>query len=233
MEVAQATAPSVSPAITAPANDGLRAADRGLSTLRAVALAPSGLILSDIARTVGLAPSTALRHLRALEAAGFVVRVGDRYVAGPELVRIAHVVSRTQSWARRAQPVLDTLADCTGESVYLAEIVDRRWAVYTAMSESRQAIRHVSWLGQRVRRAGSAVGAALAGDTDGSGVAVRRDAVEVGVTAISAPVYAAGQIAAAISVVGPTFRLHDRAVVAVSRAVVDAIRQLGATESTV
>jgi DNA-binding IclR family transcriptional regulator len=231
VKVVQATVAGPSPANTA-TSDGLRAADRGLSTLRAVALSPSGLILSDIARTVGLAPSTALRHLRTLEAAGFVLRVGDRYAPGPELVRIAHVVSRTQSWARRAQSVLDTLADHTGESVYLAEIVDRRWAVYTAMSESKQAIRHVSWLGQRVRRAGSAVGAALAGDIDGRGVAVRTDAVEIGVTAISAPVHDAGQIVAAISVVGPTFRLHDQAVVAASTALVDAIQQLGATGST-
>jgi IclR family transcriptional regulator, acetate operon repressor len=104
--------------------------------------------------------------------------------------------------------------------------VDRRWAVYTAMAESRQAIRHVSWLGQRIRRAGSAVGAALAGDVDTHGVCVRHDAVEPGVTAVSIPLRAGDEIAAAISVVGPSFRLKGNARRTATRALTDAVGRI-------
>jgi DNA-binding IclR family transcriptional regulator len=54
-----------------------------------------------------------------------------------------------------------------------------------------------------------AVGAALRGNVDSDGTAIREDAVELGVTAISAPVCdARGAVVAAVSVVGPTYRLH-------------------------
>jgi DNA-binding IclR family transcriptional regulator len=52
------------------------------------------------------------------------------------------------------------------------------------------------------------VGAALAGRVDDDGVAERRGAVEADVTAVSAPVRGPGfKVVAALSVVGPTYRL--------------------------
>jgi DNA-binding IclR family transcriptional regulator len=107
-----------------------------------------------------------------------------------------------------AEPVLAALANLTGESAYLAEPIDGRYAVYAAMEPGKHAVRHVSWLGQRVARRGTAVGAALAGNVEPDGTVVRTDAVEDGVTAVSAPVHGVnGEVVGAISVVGPSFRL--------------------------
>jgi hypothetical protein len=137
-----------------------------------------------------------------------------------ELLRIARTLSASATLPRLAEPVLATLADATGESAYLAEAVDARTAVYVAMESGRHSVRHVSWLGHTITRRGSALGRALIGDVDGDGVAVLVDAVEDGITAVSAPVYdASGQIAAAISVVGPSFRLRSVALTAARKAV--------------
>jgi IclR family acetate operon transcriptional repressor len=216
---------------TRPATEGTehalqpRSTDRGLSLLRVVADRIDGITLSDAARTVDLSPSTALRHLRSLESAGFVTRRADdgRFEPGPELYRIARALASGASLPRLAEPLLAELAGATGESTYLAEPLDRTHAVYTSLAEGHHAVRHVSWLGHQVSRRNTAVGAALADRVDDDGVAVRVDAVERGITAVSAPVRDQdGAPIAAISVVGPTYRLHgallDRARSAVAAA---------------
>jgi DNA-binding IclR family transcriptional regulator len=193
-----------------------RATDRGLALVRVVADHPDGITLADAARAVELTPSTALRQLRSLESAGFAARTHDgRFVPGAELLRIARGLSATATLPRLAQSVLTGLSVATGESAYLAEPVDPRDAVYSAMEPGTHAVRHVSWLGQRVPRRGTAAGAALVGRVDADGVVVRCGAVEHHVTAVSAPVRDTnGAIVAAISVVGPSFRLDGHGLVA-------------------
>jgi len=77
-----------------------RAADRSLALVRLVADEP-GATLAELARGVDLPASTALRHLRNLEVAAFVVRTTDgRYQPGPELLRIACSLAAGQPWFR-------------------------------------------------------------------------------------------------------------------------------------
>lgn len=201
--------------------DTPRATDRGLSLVRAIADHPAGLALADLAREVELSASTALRQLRSLEAAGFATRRDDGcWVPGAELLRIARTLAATATLPRLAEPVLSSLADVTGESAYLAEAADDQHAVYVAMRPGRHSIRHVSWLGHTVARKGAAVGRALDGRVDADGVAVREDAVEDGITAVSAPVHGAdGSVLAAVSVVGPSYRMVDGALAATRLAV--------------
>jgi DNA-binding IclR family transcriptional regulator len=203
--------------------DTARATDRGLRLVTAVGDHPHGLVLADLARAVGLSASTALRQLRSLEAAGFAVRRTDgRWVPGPELLRLARSLAATATLPRLAAPELAALADELGESAYVAEAADDRTAVYVAMESGTHVVRHVSWLGHTVPRHGTAVGRALAGDVDADGVAVRVDAVESGITAVSAPVRdGSGEVVAALSVVGPSFRLQGEVLVAARRAVAD------------
>ncbi len=207
-----------------------RATDRGLALVRVVAEHPLGIALADAARAVDLTPSTALRQLRSLESAGFAARDDDgRFVPGPELLRIARSLAATAALPRLAEPVLAALAAITGESAYLAESFSARDAVYVAMEPGTHAVRHVSWLGQRVPRRATAVGAALAGRVDADGIAVRSDAVEDGVTAVSAPVHDAnGEVVAALSLVGPSFRLVDGALEIAKTAVARQARLLSA-----
>ncbi len=190
-----------------------RATDRGLRLLVAVADRPAGTALADLARVVELSPSTALRQLRALESAGLATRdASGRYVPGAELMRIARSLSVKATLPAMAAPVLAALSDRTGESCYLAEQLDDERAVYVAMEPGQHSIRHVSWLGQTVPLRGTAVGRALRGDVDADGAAERRDAVEEGVSAASAPVRSSsGKVVAAISVIGPASRLRGRA----------------------
>lgn len=206
-----------------------RATERGLSLVVVIADHPDGISLAGAARAVDLSASTALRQLRSLESAGFAVRdVDGAWVPGPELLRIARSLSSAATLARLAQPVLASLAIATGESAYLAEIADARTAVYVAMHAGTHAVRHVSWLGHTLTRHSTAVGAALAGRVDADGVAVRTDAVERGITAVSTPVVGEdGTIVAALSVVGPSFRLEGRTLVAARVVVASHADRLG------
>ena len=190
---------------------------------------PVGVTLADAARAAELTASTALRQLRSLESAGFALHLPDgRWAPGEELFRIARSLGQ-DSLPRLAQTVLISLADEIGESAYLAEPLDATTATYTAMEQSRQAIRHVSWLGRPIARRGTALGAALKGNVDTNGAVVKEDAVEPGVTAISAPVRDRnGTIVAAISVIGPTYRIQAHGLPAARQLVAGAANSLSA-----
>ncbi|MFW2335489.1 IclR family transcriptional regulator [Ilumatobacter sp.] len=163
--------------------------------------------LTAAAQAAGLTPTTALRHLRALEARGYVRRDdANTYAAGPTIRRLAAALRDGGPLDRliaAAQPRLDELALATGESAYLA-IGDGRVATYVARAESERAIRHVGWIGQTVTLEGTAVGAAF--HTPGRCV-TRTGAVEPDITAISFGLPPIGPLAAAISLIGPSHRL--------------------------
>lgn len=208
----------------------MRSVDRALRLLVSVAETPDGLSLADAARSTSLAPSTALRQLRGLEAAGFVARTAEGlFTAGPTLTRLGLRAAGRSPLAALAEPRLRTLARELEESAYLGVRSDGDHGVYLAQAPSPLAIRHVSWLGELVRLEGSALGAALDGDVAADGVAVRSDVVEDGVTAVAAPVRGpGGDVLCAISLVGPSFRLRGAALATARRAVAAQAAQLAA-----
>lgn len=185
-----------------------RAVGRALDVLEAV-LSMDGCNLTAVASAVELTPTTALRHLRALEARGYVDR--DRsgvFSAGPTMVRLAASLRDEGSLDRlvsMATPRLAALAAATGESSYLA-VSDGAMATYVATVESPRAIRHVGWVGQTLPLDGTAVGEALAavGST-----AMKTGAVEPDITAVSLALSTPWQFGVAISVVGPEHRLDE------------------------
>jgi DNA-binding IclR family transcriptional regulator len=200
-----------------------RAVGRVLDVLEIV-LAAGSCNLSAVAAAADLTPTTALRHLRALEARGYVRRdAGGDFSAGSTIIRIAAALNDAGPLARlgaTAQPYLDELARDTGESAYLA-VSDGVQATYVAAAVSTRAIRHVGWVGQNVPLDGTAVGEALA---DPRRAATRTGAVEPDITAISQALSTGGDPGVAISVIGPAHRLDaDRraAVVAALGKVVD------------
>jgi len=204
-----------------------RSSDRVLEVLKAVAASP-GLNLTGVAGAVDLAPSTALRQLRSLEAAGMVERGDDQaYRPGIGLIRLAHQVISGSSLAERAAPLLARVAAESGESAYLAIADIPGSCVYIATAPGPQQLRHAGWLGRRIPMESTAVGAALRGEIDEDGAVYRADGHEVGVAAASAPVYdVSGSVVAAISAVGPTFRLVGAELAAARRAVADASGEL-------
>ena len=185
-----------------------RSVGRVLDLLEIV-LGTRGCTLTNAADACGLTPTTALRHLRALEARGYVER--DRsgtYRVGPTMRRLTAALGDDDPIRRlvaAAQPHLDTLAAATGESTYLA-VSDGRIATYVATAESERAIRHVGWVGQNVALDGTAVGAALA--SPGTCV-TRTGAVEPDITAISVAIAVPDATGVALSVIGPAHRFDE------------------------
>lgn len=198
----------------------IRSVERALRLLVVAAESDEGIGLVEASRAVQLAPSTVTRMLRTLESSGFVQRRDDgNYVAGAELIRLGALHSSESPIHRLAQPYLDGLASTTGESCYLAVPLDHDFATYVRMSQSSRAVRHVSWLGRRIPRSGSAVGAALDGRVGASGAAVVHAGVEPDTTAIAVPIRSNGSIIiGAINVVGPSFRMNKSAQFKIARA---------------
>jgi IclR family acetate operon transcriptional repressor len=205
METAQ-----VAPLVGAERDEStIRSVERALRLLVVAGESAEGIGLVDASRAVQLAPSTVTRMLRTLESSGFVKRRDDgNYVAGAELIRLGALHSSEAPMSRLAQPHLDQLATTTGESCYLAVPLDHEWATYVRMAASSHALRHVGWLGRRIPRAGSAVGAALDGRVGTGGAAIVHAGVEADTTAIAVPVRSNGGIVAAINVVGPSVRMN-------------------------
>ncbi len=190
----------------------IRSVERALRLLVVAAESDEGIGLVDASRAVQLAPSTVTRMLRTLESSGFVQRRDDgNYVAGAELIRLGALHSSEAPMIRLAQPHLDQLATSTGESCYLAVPLDHDSATYVRMAASSHAVRHVGWLGRRIPRAGSALGAALDGRVGSNGAAIVHAGVEADTTAIAVPIHSNGGIIAAINVVGPSFRMNRAA----------------------
>jgi urocanate hydratase len=108
-----------------------------------------------------------------------------------------------------AQPALQRIVEQTGESAYLVVRGTGDTALYLAMAEGTHAVRHTSWVGRAIELADLAVGAALRGDVPDSGYVAQRDRIEPDVTAIAAPVRRPGGIAAAVNLLGPTYRIDE------------------------
>ncbi|MGI9606390.1 MAG: IclR family transcriptional regulator [Acidimicrobiales bacterium] len=187
-----------------------RSVGRVLDLLEIV-LAEGSCNLTTAAGAAGLTPTTALRHLRALEARGYLDRDdAGVFTAGPTVRRLAAAIHDGGPLDRlidTAQPHLDSLAAETGESAYLA-VGGRGVATYLATAESPRSIRHVGWVGQNLPLDGTAVGDAL---TSPGAPATRTGAVEPDITAISLALPPFESLGAAISVVGPAHRLDRKA----------------------
>ncbi len=187
-----------------------RSAERSLSLLDHV-VTSGRCTLTEAAEAADLPVSTTLRHLLAMQKAGFLDRdASGVFSAGPEFLRLAFLATSTGPHARLAEaarPHLRRLTNTTEESTYLA-IRDGSMAVYTACVEGTRAVRHVGWVGHTVPLTGSAVGVSLT-TLDRSGPpAVRTGVVEPDVTAVAAPIFGDGPAPlAAISVIGPSGRL--------------------------
>jgi urocanate hydratase len=192
-----------------PATTPTRAVERALSLLVEVC-AEGEIGLSECARRVGLSGGTAWRLLRTMEAAEFVERdARGLFTPGPRLIQLGTTALGQRALVGLAEPSLQRIVAQTGESAYVSVLGPAKTALYVAMVEGTHSIRHTGWIGRTVPLAGSAVGAALHDTLSDIGYVAVRSAVEPDVTAIAAPVRRPGGVVAAISMVGPTYRIDD------------------------
>lgn len=210
-----------------------RAVTRAMALLAAIADSQDGARLVDLARSTDLSSSTALRLLRALEGAEFVMRNADgRYDAGGRILQLGLRALSHVPLVQTARPHLEALTKATGESSYLGLPGPNGSVLYAASCPSPQAVRHVSWPGRMIPTRGTAIGAALQGRCNKHGYSVSSRTVVDQATAIAAPIFdETGAIVAAISVVGPTFRLTSREIKAYGQLLLLVTRQLSGLQS--
>lgn len=191
-----------------------RAVSRAMTLLAEIVEAEDGARLADLARATSLSASTALRLLRALEGSDFVGHAADgRYRVGTRLLQIGLRAVGSARWIEQVRPYLQSLTAATGESSYLGVPGPKKSVLYVANVESPQAVRHVSWPGRLIPMDSTAIGAAMQGRVNGHGYAISDKTLDDQAIAIAAPLHdEGGEIVAAISVVGPKFRMtRDKA----------------------
>lgn len=117
---------------------------RTVGVLRSLARHPAGAGLQKIATDLDIPLSTAHRLLGVLVAEEFVVRDDRTYRLGPEALRLS---SATPPLHEVARPHLTRLSTDTGETVFLAELVNDR-VLCTAMAPGSHALRLFVHVGQ-------------------------------------------------------------------------------------
>lgn len=188
-----------------------RSVDRALDLLMAVCDG-HGLVLSDLARQVGLAPSTTFRLLQSLSSKGFIGRdQSGAYRPGPIMMRLGAASLSQDNLVWVARRHMRQVVESTGESVYLAVEEPTGFALYIQVIEGTHSVRHANWVGRTVPMSGSAVGRALRGRIAPGKAQALIGGVEPDVTAIAAPITTNGHVIAALNLVVPTYRLSAEA----------------------
>lgn len=124
------------------------AVERALRVLDVFRGAHSPLWLGEISAETGLFKSTTLRLLETLRSSGYVVRLADgRYRPGAAVLELATAYKATFQLEQLVQPILESLAERTGESAtFYVRQGDKRQCMWRV--ESKQPVRDVLLPGQ-------------------------------------------------------------------------------------
>src|SRR5438105_6851769 len=183
---------------------GTQAIDRAAQLLVRVVESSQPLGVNELAERSGLPKSTTSRLVGALERQGLVQRLGDRgrLRPGPVLLRFATRDSAA-SLVELARPSLHRLADASGETINLA-VPGPGGVEHLAQEDTAHFVGVTDWVGRRVPFELAANGRCFLafGGTDeltpelrgvrARGYATSIDELEVGLTAIAAPVLGFG-----------------------------------------
>jgi IclR family transcriptional regulator, acetate operon repressor len=203
---------------------GTQAIDRAALLLVRVVESQHPLAVGELAEGSGLPKSTTSRLLGALERQGLVQREAGRGAVrpGPVLLAFAQRSEPDVTLTELGDEALDALAAESGETVNLA-VATPLGVEQLTQRDSRHFIGSTNWVGRRVPYHLTANGKVLlawgaAADDHMVEAELRRirergyatavDELEVGLTALAAPVFGAdGRCLAALSISGPTLRL--------------------------
>ena len=130
---------------------------RALRLLSRLSEEPNGMSLSELARAVELAPSTAHRLLTTLQLERFVRFEDSRWLVGVQAFNVGSSYMRARDVCFMARPYLRMLMQDTGETANLALIEDDE-LVYLAQVESSQMMRALAKPGVKAPWSCSAVG---------------------------------------------------------------------------
>ena len=132
---------------------------RALRLLSRLSEEPNGMTLSELARAVGLAPSTAHRLLTTLQLERFVRFEDSRWLVGVQSFHVGSSYLRARDVCFMARPYLRMLMQDTGETANLA-LIEEDELVYLAQVESAQMMRALARPGVKAPWSCSAVGKA-------------------------------------------------------------------------
>lgn len=140
----------------------VQSVDRALHLLEALALRDEGARLSELAREVGLAPSTAHRLLTTLEQRGFAQfdQNQSQWHVGRRAFIVGMAFSQWQNMVAASMPYLRSLRDATRETTNLGVLEDGE-VITMAQVESRQIIRAIAPPGGRAPVMNSGMGKAI------------------------------------------------------------------------
>lgn len=142
----------------------VKSATRTLQIFETFAQACEPLALSDLARRNTIPVSACHGLVRTLEARGYLYECGPRRAYYPTLrwLEKARLIAEHDPLARRAAPVLEALAQASGETVLLGKRLEDR-VLYLVVVESRHAIRYSAQVGDLKPLHSSSAGKALLG----------------------------------------------------------------------
>jgi IclR family transcriptional regulator, acetate operon repressor len=202
-------------------SSGTQAIERAAQLLVRVVESAEPPSIGELSEGSGLPKSTTSRLVSALERQGLVQRLGERgrLRPGPVLLRYASR-DASQTLVELAAPSLRRLADASGETINLA-VPGPDGVEHLAQEDTAHFVGVTDWVGRRVPFELAAngkcflvfggAGHAQSTEIRANGYATSIDELEVGLTAIAAPVLGANQTAiAALSISGPTSRLRPR-----------------------
>jgi DNA-binding IclR family transcriptional regulator len=218
---------------------GTQAIDRAAQLLVRVVESAQPPSVGELAEGAGLPKSTTSRLLGALERQGLLQRLGERgrLTPGPVLLRYASR-DASSSLVELASPSLRRLAAASGETINLA-VPGPEGVEHLAQEDTEHLVGVTDWVGRRVPFESAANGKcflAFGGTQEltpelqrvrARGWATSIDELELGLSALAAPVFGLGDNAiAALSISGPTARLTSDRIASLAPLLVDEATQL-------
>ncbi len=141
--------------------ESLQSVRRAFRTLDLIADAGE-LGVSELSRRLGVHKATASRLAATLADAGVIERdpTSDRYSLGYGLIRLASAATAGMDVLATARPVMEELAERSGETVTLG-VRGGDAVIYVGQASAMQSIMRLNWVGQRTPMHASASGKVL------------------------------------------------------------------------
>jgi IclR family KDG regulon transcriptional repressor len=139
----------------------IQSVSRALDILEAFTPNEGELGVTELSRRLKLHKNNVFRLLATLETRGYVEqdKESGNYRLGMKTFEVANIFTHHLGLVRQARPVLDQLAQATGEAVYLG-VLDGPSVVCVDMVDTTQPVRVVPHLGRRLPAHAAALGKA-------------------------------------------------------------------------
>ncbi len=129
---------------------GSRTALPVMSILLELASKPDGRTLTQLAGSLALPKTSAFNLLKVLLTEGYVRRIDGRYFLGDEALKLGAKISQSRSFPQCAKPVMQKLAEETGETIMLGVLSpEGREVIYLEVIESDAPLRFTVRSGNR------------------------------------------------------------------------------------